>query len=81
MPSNDREHQYDSNGGRTSFWDGLGVEFKGKYIFDFRSEPRVGGVHTGRGARDKLGTEIALVWSTNVICLNFKTRPRLAPPC
>ena len=38
------------NGLNESFWDGLGVEFKPKYIFDFRSAPREGsGVRAGRG--------------------------------
>ena len=33
-----------------SFWDGLGVEFEAKYIFDFRGAPRGGpGVQAGRG--------------------------------
>ena len=26
----------EANGGRESFWDGLGVEFEAKYILDFR---------------------------------------------
>ena len=39
----DREFLQDSNGGRESFWDGLGLEFEAKYIFDFRGAPRGGG--------------------------------------
>ena len=30
----DREPQEDSNGVIESFWDGHGVEFKAKYVFD-----------------------------------------------
>ena len=44
----DRELLQDSDGVNESFWDGLGVEFEAKYIFDFRSAPR-GGVRPGRG--------------------------------
>ena len=36
----DRELLQDSDGVNESFWDGLGVEFEAKYIFDFRSAPR-----------------------------------------
>ena len=40
-----------------SFWDGLGVKFKAKYIFDFRSAPRGGsGVRAGRGDTGGPGT-------------------------
>ena len=47
----DRELLQDSKRGGGSFWDGLGVEFEAKYIFDFRGAPRGGsGVRAGRGA-------------------------------
>ena len=36
----DKELLQDSDGVNESFWDGLGVEFEAKYIFDFRSAPR-----------------------------------------
>ena len=39
----DRELLQDSDGVNESFWDGLGVEFEAKYIFDFRGGPRGGG--------------------------------------
>ena len=46
----DSELLQDSKGGGESFWDGLGVEFEAKYIFDFRGAPRGGsGVRAGRG--------------------------------
>ena len=38
----DRELLQDSDAVNESFWDGLGVEFEAKYIFDFRSAPRGG---------------------------------------
>ena len=33
----DRELLQDSDGVKKSFWDGLGVQFEAKYIFDFKS--------------------------------------------
>ena len=36
----DRELLQDSEGVSESFWDGLGVEFEAKYIFDFRVAPK-----------------------------------------
>ena len=36
----DRELLQYSDAVNESFWDGLGVEFEAKYIFDFRSAPR-----------------------------------------
>ena len=36
----DRELLQDSDGVNESFWDGLGVEFKAKCIFDFKCAPR-----------------------------------------
>ena len=36
----DRGLLQDSDGVNESFWDGLGVEFKAKYILDFRGVPR-----------------------------------------
>ena len=36
-----------------SFWDGLGVEFKAKYIFDFKGAPR----ERGPGSVRDGGTE------------------------
>ena len=39
----DRELLQDSDGVNESFWDGLGVEFEAKYIFDFSVVPRGGG--------------------------------------
>ena len=36
----DRELLQDSDAVNESFWDGLGVEFEAKYIFDFRRAPR-----------------------------------------
>ena len=36
----DRELLQDSDAVNESFWDGLGVEFEAKYIFDFRGAPR-----------------------------------------
>ena len=46
----DRELLQDSDAVNESFWDGLGVEFEAKYIFDFRGAPRGGsGVCAGRG--------------------------------
>ena len=65
------------NGINESFWDGLGVEFKAKYVLDFRGAPRTGG---RAGPQDMWCTEIAQVGSTNVICLNLKTRPLLGRP-
>ena len=38
----DRELLQDSGGVNESFWDGLGVEFEAKYIFDFSGAPRGG---------------------------------------
>ena len=43
----DRELLQDSDAVNESFWDGLGVEFEAKYIFDFRSAPRRGSVCGG----------------------------------
>ena len=40
----DRELLQDSDGVNESFWDELSVEFKAKYVFDFRGAP-------GRGPR------------------------------
>ena len=36
----DRELLQDSDAVNESFWDGLGVEFEAKYVFDFRVVPR-----------------------------------------
>ena len=33
----DRELLQDADAVNESFWDGLGVEFEAKYIFDFRA--------------------------------------------
>ena len=53
----DRELLQDSDAVNESFWDGLGVEFEAKYIFDFRSAPREGSeVRAGRGDRGGHGT-------------------------
>ena len=51
----DRELLQDSDAVNESFWDGLGVEFEAKYIFDFKSAPR-GGVRAGRGDTGGPGT-------------------------
>ena len=48
-------------------WDGLGVEFEAKYIFDFRGAPGGGsGVRVGRGDTPPLELrvfEISKIWS------------------
>ena len=46
----DRELLQDSDGLNESFWDGLGVEFEAKYIFDFRRAPRGPGSARDGGA-------------------------------
>ena len=51
----DRKLLHDSDGVNESFWDGLGVEFEAKYIFDFRGAPRGGSGRDG-GTRGEPGT-------------------------
>ena len=50
----DRELLQDSDGVNESFWDGLGVEFEAKYIFDFKGAPRGGSARDG-GTRGSPG--------------------------
>ena len=87
----DRELLQDSDGVNESFWDGLGVEFEAKYIFDFRGAPRGGSARDG-GTRGGAGRGSTGVPGTvghggpgtgghgGALCFIFRWRNSARPP-
>ena len=64
----------DANGCGESFWDGLGVEFKAKYVFD-RGNPFL----TSKSRFDGLGRQVTRPWFGPTLVRDFLGRG--SPSC